>query len=155
MRGPSYGALLNPSSQVVLLPVQGQQGVAAGTGDNTELTSAAINTKPQGSAGFMAAILAIAYKTTLTAAATLKVTIKIQESADGSNWDAAETLINAETLKTGALTNEVGAYELEIDISTRKQYIRFLITMDLSAGATDVFVYGATLIATGYDKLPQ
>ncbi len=141
-------------SVIKCLGLQAQSGLAAGTGDNTEVTSPTIDRQEAGAAGFMSAVVAIAYKTSLTAAATLKLTLKIQESADNSTWDTAVNLQTALTLKTGALTNEVGVHEEALDLSSRKRYVRFLITMDLSAGATDVFVYGGTIVLGGADRLP-
>ncbi len=145
----------DPASLAKSVGVQAQNGVAAGTGDNTELTSAGIDRMPVGQGGFLSAILAIAYKTSLTAAATLALTVKISESDDNSSWGADSTLINAEVLSTGAQTNLVGVRELGLDLTQRKRYIRFKITMDLSAGATDVFVYAANLTLLNADRLPQ
>lgn len=139
---------------VKLLPVQGQSGVAAGAGDNTELTSAAIDRIPTGDKGFMSAVLAIAIKTSLTAAATLSVGVKISESDDGTTFGADEVTQALTVVKTGALTNDVSVSEFAYDLASRKRYIRFKITLDLSAGATDVFVYGASLVLGGSDRLP-
>lgn len=145
----------DPASLAKTVGVQGQSGVAAGTGDNTELTSAGIDRMGTGVGGFLAAILAVTWKTSLTAAATLNLTVKISESDDNSSWGSDTTLINAEVQATGAQTNLVGTRELGLDLTQRKRYIRFKITMDLSAGATDTFVYGATLTLVGADRLPQ
>lgn len=156
MFGSSF-SLLDPASQSKAVAVTSQQGVAAGTGDATELTSAAIDRIPKGLGGFMSALLVIGYKTSLTAAATLKLGVKIAESDDGTNWGTDEVLetLASKVLATGALTNSDGVYELGLDLSKRKRYIRFKITMDLSAGATDVFVYSAVLVLTAPDRMPQ
>lgn len=131
-----------------------QSGVAAGTGDNTELTSAAIDRMIAGGAGFLSGLFVANYVTTLTAAATLKITVKIADSDDGSTFGSDTTIASAVTLETGALTAEVGAYELGVDLAGYKRYVRFKVTMDLSAGSADTFVYGAGLILTGADVLP-
>jgi predicted transcriptional regulator len=145
---------LNASSQYKVTALQGQSGVAAGTGDNTEVTSAAVDLQPVGLAGYSSGSVVIAYKTSLTASETLKLTLKRQESADGSTWDTAVVLANAVTLATGALTNSVGVYEYAETFKGLKRYVRYLVTMDCSAGATDVFVYGAAVILAGADRLP-
>ena len=142
------------SNGVKSVAVQAQSGVAAGAGDNTELTSAGIDRTALGGTGFMSALLAIAYKTTLTAAATLGFGVKISESDDNSAWGADEVVQALTTASTGVGTNVVGVVELPFDLASRKRYIRFKITADLSAGAADVFVYAANLILGGSDRLP-
>jgi hypothetical protein len=153
--GTSF-SLLDIASQTLAKAILSQQGVAAGTGDNTELTSAAIDRMTPGSAGFLAGLLAIGYRTSLTAAATLKLGVKISESDDGTTFGADEVLevLATKTLATGALTNSDAVYELGLDLSKRKRFLRFKITMDLSAGATDVFVYSAVLVMASPDKMP-
>ena len=155
MQNGTFGALVDPAAVVKTVGLQAQSGVAAGTGDNTELTSAGVDRKPVGLAGFDAAVLAVGYKTSLTAAATLSLTVKISESDDGSTWGSDTTLINAEVQQTGAKTNEVGVRELGIDLRPYKKHVRFKITMDLSAGATDVFVYSAVLSLVASNSSPN
>lgn len=146
--------LRNPlvDSKLVALPCQ--SGVAAGTGDNTELTSAAIDRIPAGSIGYLAAAFRMAYRTNLTAAATLKLTLKIAESDDGVSFGTDEVLVNAVTIETGAAVNKDGVYSLDLQLHKRKRYIRTKVTMDLSAGAADTFVYGAAVELMTPDKLP-
>jgi len=150
----TFGGDRDPASQVKVVALQAQNGVAAGTGDNTEVTSAAVDRKPQGLAGYDAGVIAVNWKTSLTASQTLALTLKIEESDDNSSWGSPETLISAETQSTGAQTNLVGQRELNIDLRKRKRYVRFKVTMDLSAGATDTFVYGACIVLTDSDRLP-
>lgn len=147
-------AILNPTALTKLVALPCQSGVAAGTGDNTELTSAAIDRITSGGIGYLAGTLNIAYRTSLTAAATLKVTVKIAESDDGSSFGADTTLSNLVTLETGAQTNKDGTYRLDLNLAAKKRYIRMKITMDLSAGATDVFVYGAMVELFSPDRMP-
>lgn len=149
-------SLLDPASQTLVKALVSQSGVAAGAGDNTELTTAAIDRMPQGLAGFMAALLVLPYRVTQAGATTLKLGLKISESDDGVAFGADEVLeaIATKTLNTGPAAAVDGVYELGIDLSKRKQYIRFKITLDLSAAGVDTFVYGACLVLTGADKLP-
>jgi hypothetical protein len=144
----------NVGSTLQAFAVTAQNGVAAGTGDNTELTSSGIDRIPVGLPSFQSGILAVGMKTSLTAAATLSLTVKISESDDNSSWGADTTLINAEVQSTGAQTNQNLVRELAVDLQGRKRYVRFKVTLDLSAGATDTFVYGATFVAGGSNRLP-
>lgn len=149
-----YPSLRNPLAETKAVALPCQSGVAAGTGDNTELTSAAIDTKAAGSVGFLSAVLAIAYRLNLTAAQTVALTVKIAESDDGSAFGSDTTLVNAAVIATGALVNSDAVYRLDLGLPARKRYIRIKITMNLSAGATDTFVYGAFVELFGADKLP-
>lgn len=146
--------LRNPTADTQVVACTSQSGVAAGEGDNTELTSAAIDLRPTGTTGYDAAQFVAAYKTSLTAAATLKLTLKIAESDDGTNFGSDTTLVNASTLETGAATNKDGVYRLDLAAHAKKRYIRLKVTMDLSAGATDTFVYGSCVVLQSPDKLP-
>lgn len=150
----SFGAIHDPAATTRVVALTAQSGVAAGTGDNTEKTSAAIDRKPQGTPGFDAIQIELTYITTVTAGQTLKLTLKIEESADGSSWGTAETLLNAVTLETGAVTAKTAVYEHSLDLRKRKRYIRFLVTLDLSAGSADTFVYAATGILSAADAFP-
>lgn len=152
--GNSYGSLKDPSSQVTVKAVTSQSGTAGGTGDNTEKTSAAIDRMVAGGAGYLSAVLAVGYLTTVASGQTLKVTAKISDSDDGTTFGTDTTLANAVTVETGAVTAKDGCYELGIDLSAYKRYVRLKMTLDLSASATDTFLYSATLVLTGADHLP-
>lgn len=151
----TFGSLMDPASQFKVVQLAAQAGTAAGAGDNTEITSAGIDRKPQGLGGFDSMIIALGYLTTVASAQTLKVTVKISESDDGSTWGADSTLVNAQTLETGVVTAKSAAYELGLDLRARKRYVRFKLTMDLSAAGTDTFVYGATAVLAAASVLPQ
>lgn len=149
-----HPSLLNPSADFKAVPLPCQSGVAAGAGDNTELTSGAIDLQQQGSTGYAAAILAIAYRTSITAAQNLALTVRIAESDDGTTFGADTTLVNAVAIETGAVTNRDGVFRLDLSGRQRKRYIRIKITMNLSAAGTDTFVYGATVLLFGGDRIP-
>lgn len=141
-------------SQVACAPLTMQAGTAGGTGDNTELTSDGIDRLAAGGTGYMSAVLVIAYLTTVAAAQTLRATVKVAQSDDGTNWGSSTTLENAVTLETGAVTGKKAVHELSVDLSGYKRHVRFLVTMDLSAANTDTFLYGAALVMGSPDKLP-
>ena len=111
---------------------------AGGAGDVTEIDGAAVNRNSYNmpESGW----ILVQYKTTLGASETLALTVKIQESADGSTWDTAVVLANAVTVKTGALTDSEDHYLVKVKLSDRKQYIRAQVTPDLSASSTDTAI---------------
>lgn len=154
MQNGTFGGLFDPASQVKAVALTAQNGVAAGTGDNTELTSAGVDRKPTGLAGYDVGLLVVAGKSTLASAQTASLTVKISESDDNSSWSSDTTLINAEVQSTGVTTNGHWQRELAIDLRGKKQYVRFKVTVDLSAGATDTFVYSSSIILGASDRLP-
>lgn len=121
---------------------------AAGSGDNTKVTGATIDTLD-----FHSAKVSIAYKTTLGTADTLSFAIELQESDDDSSWDTAEVIQALTVVETGAATAENGVREYRVDLQgngqARKRYIRFNITPDLSASGTDTVVAAATCELAG------
>lgn len=123
---------------------------AGGAGDNTAVTGVSIDRT-----GFGCAELCIAYKTTLAASATLKFAVEYQESSDGSSWDTAVALQAATTAETGAQTDKVGQVRFSVDLTGKKQYIRFNYTPDLSAGATDTADTAAVAVLGGPDVIPH
>lgn len=122
---------------------------AAGTGDNTAVTGASIDRRDFGSG-----VLTIYWKTTLGASETLKIAAEYQESDDDSTWGTATSLYAATTVKTGAVTAGYGVKESDVDLSTKKRYIRFNFTPDLSASGTDTAVVFAGFSAGGAVERP-
>jgi hypothetical protein len=150
-----HSSLTNPIAETRVVALPCQNGVAAGTGDNTELTSAAIDTKIAGGVGYRAAVFNMAYRLNLAATQTCALTLKVAESDDGSSFGSDTTLVNAAQIgPTGAVTNSDGVYRLDLNLAPKKRWIRIKVTMNLSAGATDTFVYGAFVELFGADKLP-
>lgn len=130
--------------------------VAAGTGDNTAITGATINRKTAGGIGFDSGKLVIAYHAVLTDTKTLSLAVEYQESADGSSWDTAVSMLAATVVVTsaggGAAT---GLYTFNLDLSPRKQYVRYNFTPDLSHSGTDVAEVAAVFITGGSDVVPM
>lgn len=137
MRPTSIGAEIAP------LGSDAWNIVAAGTGDNTEVIGQTINRQ-----GFQSGALQIPFKAVLAGAQTLSVLVKRQQSADGSAWDTAETVVENAVVATGAGTVR-GVVELDQDLTALKQYVRYNVTPDLSAGATDTAVLGLVFVAGG------
>lgn len=123
---------------------------AAGTGDNAEVTGQTIDRD-----GYDSAVVSIAYLATLADTESISFAVDIQESSDGSSWDTAEELQAATTAVTSSGgTNEHGVVELDVNLSGRKQYVRFNVTPNLSAGATDTALFATTVILGGASTLP-
>lgn len=126
--------------------------VAAGAGDATKVTGATINRATYNYPG--SAKLCISYLTSLTAAKTLSFAVEYEESSDGSSWDTAVAIEAATVVATGALTASVGQREYDLDLSARKQYVRYNVTPDLSHTSTDTVVFAANAILGGARSLP-
>ena len=120
---------------------------AGGAGDATEVTGAVIDTLDN-----LSAVLAVYTRATIAASKKLSLTIKVGESADGSTFDADETLATAVTVQSGVTTNAEVVYELKIDLSAlkaRKRFLRFKVTPDLDAASTDTATIAAQVLLGG------
>jgi hypothetical protein len=144
----------DPLSTTKTFGVSAQSGTAGGAGDNTELTSPVIDLRPRGQTGYDAAQLVIGYLTTVAATYVLRATVKLAESDDGSAFGADQVLANNVTLESGAVTNKVGSYRLDLGVHARKRFIRLKLTLDLTNTSSDTFVYGAAVVAQSPDKMP-
>ena len=124
--------------------------LAAGTGDNTANTGASIN-RMVTNALLDSGVLQIAWLAALGANETLALAVEYQESSDNSNWDTAVALQASTIVATdsGSGSNMSGVTTFDIDLSTKKQYIRFNFTPNLSRGATDVAIAMAIFTAGG------
>lgn len=128
---------------------------AGGAGDNSEQTGPSIDRLITTTGGqYNSARLDILYTTTLGASETLKLTAKIQDSADNSTWNTAVVLQAATTVKTGAVTGEKGVASYQVDFAARARYVRILWTADLSAANTDTAILSAQLTMGGSSILP-
>lgn len=124
---------------------------AGGTGDNVAVTGQTINREKLPLSGK----LCIPFLAALTDTESISFTVAIQESADGSSWDSAETLQSATVAATSSGgSNEHGVVTLDVDLSGRKQYVRFNITPDLSASDTDTALFAAVFVLGGDDLVP-
>lgn len=134
-------------SYVKFAPGGAVDATAAGAGDATKITGDAIDRLAAGGP-FESAVVHINWRTSLTAAKTLSLALEVQESADNSNWDTAVALFAATVVATGEQTALDGVTEYDdVDFYTRKRYVRYNVTPDLSHTATDtaIVAYGAVL----------
>lgn len=128
---------------------------AAGTGDNTEQTGPTVDRLiTTTGAVYNSARLDILYTTTLGSSETLKLTAKIQDSADNSTWNTAVVLQAATTVETGVQTGKKGVASYQVDFAGRARYVRILWTADLSASGTDTAILSAQLTMGGASILP-
>lgn len=123
---------------------------AGATEDGVEVTGETIDRQ-----GFDSMKLVISYLATLADTKSLSFGIKEQESADGSTWDTA-TVVQASTaaVTSDGGTNEAGTVEANINLRSKKRYVRYNITPDLSATGTDTAVWTAAAILGGAEALP-
>jgi hypothetical protein len=139
----------NVGSYVKNVACGATRATAAGAGDNTAVTGAGIDRL-----GYNSAKFTVAYKTSLTAAATLSLQCEYQTSADNSSWDTAVVLQALTVVKTGAVSAFVGDLSFNLDLESLKRYVRFNFTPDLSAGATDTVDAAAVATLGGPNALP-
>jgi hypothetical protein len=124
---------------------------AGATEDNVEVEGESINRRQA-----MSCVLAIAGKAKLAATKTISFGVKYQLSADNSTWDTAVVMQAATVAATGGGggTTEDISVELNLSLKGKKKYIRFNITPDMSATATDTAVWAATCSLAGFTVLP-
>lgn len=144
------------NAEIKVSYVGGGRGVAGGTGDNTKVTGATIDRKNGNNGLYMSALLSYGCRAVLQAAETLKLALELQESADGSNWDTAEVVYATTTVLTGpgGGGTVVGVKQTSFDLSSRKRYVRFNHTPDLSASGTDTFEVIGQVALAGSNLLP-
>lgn len=125
--------------------------VAAAASDNSEKIGEVIDRL-----GFQSAVVFINWNTTCTDAKKLTATVKRYQSADNTNWDAAETIQAATDLFVASnptLTGK-GLIEIAQDLSGCKRYVKYSVTADLDAANTDVAAYGLVAVLGGSDSIP-
>lgn len=131
---------------------------AGGGGDNAKITGLTIDRLQSGKLDPAKSVkLCVNTRAVLAQAATLSLAVEVQQSADGSTWDTA-VVVEAATVKstggTGGSTESVVA-EYGLNLLGFKRYLRFNVTPDLSAGATDTATVNAVAVLAGHDTIPQ
>jgi len=134
----------------------GARGVAAGTGDNTEVVGTVIDRRLYGYA--KSAIFAIVGSAVLASAATLTLkNVAIEHDDDPAFATTADfkTVSDAVVATGGAGgSTETVKKEIDVDLAGAKRYLRITYTPDLSAGGTDIFTLAAAAVLGGQDQLP-
>ncbi|WP_338865171.1 hypothetical protein [Myxococcus stipitatus] len=122
---------------------------AGGAGDAVEVTSGAVDRN-----GFDSAQLLFTGATNCAAGQTLKATVKVAESEDGTTFGADETLANAVTVVAGGAAPQSFCFRVDLRVANRKRFLRMRLTPDLSAASTDTAQWGAALVLGGADEFP-
>lgn len=130
---------------------------AGGAGDATAVAGIAID-RLAGNIPLNAEIL-LAFTATLAATKTLSIgTVKVEQSADGANWDATayKAFTDPGIVATGQAggSTEKGVVKLQVDLRSAKRFVRFGFTPDLSASGTDTATAVAIWNLAGFDRLP-
>lgn len=137
----------------------GQKGhylVAAAGSDNSEKVGAVIDRHEHGNA--LSAKVQVAWEAlAVTDTKKLTLTVKRYQSANNSDWDAAETIKAATDVFTAAAPTLAGSGILEVEqnLSGCKRYVKFSVTADLNADNTDTACYALIVNLGGGNELPQ
>lgn len=135
-----YGGCTNTAGAPIVV-------VAAGAGDGVAITGATIDRL-----NFESAVVVLPFLAALQQDETLTISsLEYQESADGSSWDTAVSIDASEVVATGDTggSNESGQLAVKVDLESKKRYIRFNFTPDLSAGATDTAIVASVVVLGG------
>ena len=149
--------LINPKDAGAHLKVVGgggARGVAAGTGDNTEVVGEIVDS--QAEPGLVSGLIVVCGQATL--ADTKSISLKdlkiehgaaanLSDKADYTFGHAKNTLTNVKT-STGGTTEEF-AVKQKVDLTGLKRYWRVAVTPDLDAASVDTFELGFCVAAIG------
>ena len=126
--------------------------VAAAASDNAAKETAAINRQ-----GYLSAVVLVPWEAqAITDTKKLSLTVKRYQSANGTSWDAAETIQDATAVFTAATPTLAGngCLKLAQDLSGCKQYVKYEVTADLDASGTDTACYSVVVVLGGGDVVP-
>lgn len=129
---------------------------AAGTGDATSITGITIDRLGFGSgAPPQSALFGVLYEATLASGATLSIGYSVQDSADGTNFSDFQTATYAvaSTGASGGSTNK-GSFNVQVDLTNARRYVRFNYNPDLSATGTDTSYSDGVGFFAGSPTLP-
>jgi hypothetical protein len=154
--------LINPKDAGAHLKVVGgggARGVAAGTGDNTEVVGVIVDSTLE--PGLVSGLIIVAGSATLTTAKSISILdLKIEHGDDSGLSDKADytfghTKNSVSDIKVSASgSTEPFAIKQKVDLTGLKRYWRVSCKPDLDAGSTDVFELGFCVAAIG-EASPQ
>lgn len=137
----------------------GARGVAAGTGDNTEVTSGAIDRQAVGQ-NALSCLVVFSGSATLAENETLQIAFNLQQSSDNGSSDAYADVTAATVSATTVLTGLAGGakqnftYQAKFDLSALERYLKLQFTPNCSASGTDTFEMSAVVILGGFVESP-
>ena len=131
----------------------GARGVAAGTGDNTEVFGDIVDQNLAANKGPRSGIIFVAGSATLTDAKSISIlSVKIEHGIVANLSDAVDffTAVDFDDVKVSSGgSTEIFAIKLNIDLWGVKRYWRVSIIPDLDHTDTDVFELGFGVAVIG------
>ena len=131
----------------------GARGVAAGTGDNTEVFGDIVDQTLAANKGLRSGIIFVGGSATLTDTQSISIlSVKIEHGIESDLSDAVDffTAVDFADVKVSdGGTTELFAIKLNVDLWGVKKYWRVSIIPDLDAANTDVFELGFGVAAIG------
>lgn len=134
--------------------------IAGGAGDNTAVTGLSLDRlDPNNGSLAHSAQLSVLFAATLGQGNTLSLgTLKVEDSADGVNWNVAAftTFADPGVVATGPNGGGTvdGQASVNVELSGAQRFVRFDWTPNLSAANTDVATLLGAAVLGGFDKLP-
>lgn len=130
--------------------------VAGGAGNSTTTTGVTIDRM-----GFVTGSLpdalaaAVAWEAVLATGKTLSIGYAVQDSADNSTFADYQTATYA-VVATGstAASAAAGEFEVAVNLTSARRYVRFNFAENLSATQTDTSAARAVGFFAGFDRLP-
>jgi hypothetical protein len=130
---------------------------AGGAGDATEVNGAWQSRMSEGGVALSAKLI-VSFTATLTASQTLSFGGNFQDALDASGVGAADFggAVAATVVATGAAggSTETGTFEIDVDLSGAREFIRSQMTPNLSAGATDTCSWHMDYVFYGDHRQP-
>jgi hypothetical protein len=128
---------------------------AAGSGDATSVTGISIDRQGFTNGGIpKSAMASVIYQATLASGKTLSIGYAIQDSADNSTFADFQTATYAVVATGPSGGGEVvGSFNVAVDLSNARRYVRMNYNPDLSATGTDTAYADAVGFMAGFDRL--
>ena len=130
---------------------------AGGTGDATEVNGAWQSRMSKGGIA-LSAKLVVSFTATLAAGATLTFAGNFQDALDAAGTGAADfgAAVPAAVVATGGAggSTETGTFEVDVDLSGAREFIRSQMTPNLSAASTDTCAWHMDYVFFGDHRQP-
>ncbi|TCU34157.1 hypothetical protein [Rhizobium azibense] len=130
---------------------------AGGAGDATEVNGA-YQSRMSDNGIALSAKLIVSFTATLAAGATLTFAGNFQDALTSGGSGVADfgDAVAATVVATGGAggSTETGTFEIDVDLSGAREYIRAQITPNLSAGATDTCAWHMDYVFFGDHRQP-
>ncbi len=129
---------------------------AGAGGDGAEVTGTEIDRDAQKLP--QSCVLAIHFEAVLAQDATLSLTVDFEhDTVSGFGSTADFKNVAAAVVATGGPggSTEKGVYEVDVPLDLAKQFIRAMVTPDLSAASIDTATITGIFVLDGFAELPQ